>query len=838
MATEVTVRQLADVVGVPVDRLLVQLSEAGLTIADAEATINDEQKMELLGFLRQSHGKQRLDGAAEPKKITLRRKSHSELKIGSTARGGPRGSVTTKTVAVEVRKRRTYAKRSELLAEETKRLEEEAAERALLDKKVEEKRLQEEEALRKVAEEEQRRKEEEEAQQQVLEEKSRREEEQKTEAELVATQPQPEPAEAPERKAKRKPTEEDRKSTKYGRQELHVAAAKSGRRKKKKRRRKVSIAASEKFGFEMPTAPIVREVAIPDTISVAELAQKMSVKAAEVIKAMMTMGTMATINQVLDQETATIVVEEMGHTAKPFQENELEVELQQFGEVEGERVSRAPVVTIMGHVDHGKTSLLDFIRHTKVADGEAGGITQHVGAYHVTIPNGVVTFLDTPGHAAFTAMRARGAQVTDIVVLVVAADDGVKPQTIEAIEHARAAKVPMVVAINKIDKPESDLDRVKTELSQQEVIPEDWGGDTIIVPVSAKTGEGIENLLEAILLQAEVLELQAVRDCPANGVVIESSLDRGRGPVATVLVRNGVLRQGDMILTGQEYGRVRAIFDEAGNPLDEAGPSMPAVVLGLSGTPTAGADVVVLPDERKAREIALFRQGKTRDVRLAGQQTSLEDVFANIGEESAQKVNLLIKADVQGSLEALRDALTKLSYQEVKVSVVSGGVGGINESDVNLAIASNAIIIGFNVRADSAARRLLEDQGVDLHYFSVIYDAIDQVKKAVNGLLAPEVSERIIGLAEVKDVFRSSKLGAIAGCLVVEGVVRRSAPIRVLRDNIVVFEGELESLRRFKDDVNEVRAGTDCGIGVKSYNDVSSGDQIEVFERVETARSI
>ncbi len=840
MATEVTVRQLADVVGVPVDRLLVQLSEAGMAIADAEATINDEQKMELLGFLRQSHGKQRLDGAAEPKKITLRRKSHSELKIGSTARGGPRGSVTTKTVTVEVRKRRTYAKRSELLAEESKRLEEEAAERALLDKKVEEKRLQEEEALRKVAEEEQRRKEEEEAQQQALEEKSRREEEQKAEAELVATQPQPEPvpAEEPERKAKRKPTEEDRKSTKYGRQELHVAAAKSGRRKKKKRRRRVSIAASEKFGFEMPTAPIVREVAIPDTISVAELAQKMSVKAAEVIKAMMTLGTMATINQVLDQETATIVVEEMGHTAKPFQENELEVELQQFGEVEGERVSRAPVVTIMGHVDHGKTSLLDFIRRTKVADGEAGGITQHVGAYHVTIPNGVVTFLDTPGHAAFTAMRARGAQVTDIVVLVVAADDGVKPQTIEAIEHARAAKVPMVVAINKMDKPESDPDRVKTELSQQEVIPEDWGGDTIIVPVSAKTGEGIENLLEAILLQAEVLELQAVRDCPANGVVIESSLDRGRGPVATLLVRNGVLRQGDMILTGQEFGRVRAIFDEAGKPIDEAGPSMPAVVLGLSGTPTAGADVMVLPNERKAREIALFRQEKTRDVRLAGQQTSLEDVFANLGEEGAQTVNLLVKADVQGSLEALRDALSELSYQEVKVSIVSGGVGGINESDVNLAIASNAIIIGFNVRADGAARRLIEDQGVDLHYFSVIYDAIDQVKQAVNGLLAPEISEQIIGLAQVKDVFRSSKLGAIAGCLVVDGVVRRSAPIRVLRDNIVVFEGELESLRRFKDDVNEVRAGTDCGIGVKSYNDVKSGDQIEVFERVETARSI
>jgi translation initiation factor IF-2 len=493
----------------------------------------------------------------------------------------------------------------------------------------------------------------------------------------------------------------------------------------------------------------------------------------------------------------------------------------------------------MGHVDHGKTSLLDHIRRTKVAAGEAGGITQHIGAYHVETDKGGITFLDTPGHAAFTAMRARGAQITDIVVLVVAADDGVMPQTQEAIQHAKAAGVPLVVAINKIDKPDADPDRVKNELAQQQVIPEDWGGDTMFVPVSAKTGEGIDNLLDGILLQAEVMELTAVEDCPATGVVVESSLDRGRGPVATILVRNGVLHKGDIILSGQEYGRVRAMFDESGKPIDEAGPVIPAVVLGLSGTPNAGDDVITVEDERKARDVALFRQGKFRDVKLAKQrQAKLDEVFSRMGEGEVQDLNIVIKADVQGSLEALRDSLNKLSTDEVRVNIVAGGVGGINESDVNLAVASQAVLLGFNVRADATAKRQIEEHGVDLHYYSVIYEVIDEVRKALTGMLSPEIKEEIIGLAQVRDVFRSSKLGAIAGCMVTDGVVRRSAPIRVLRENVVIFEGELESLRRHKDDVNEVRAGTECGIGVRNYNDVRPGDQIEIFERTIVARTL
>jgi translation initiation factor IF-2 len=493
----------------------------------------------------------------------------------------------------------------------------------------------------------------------------------------------------------------------------------------------------------------------------------------------------------------------------------------------------------MGHVDHGKTSLLDYIRSTRVAAGEAGGITQHIGAYHVDTDKGTISFLDTPGHAAFTAMRARGAKVTDIVILVVAADDGVKPQTIEAIQHSRAAGVPMVVAMNKMDKPDADIDRLKTELSQQQVIPEDWGGDTQFIPVSAKTGEGVDDLLDALLLQAEVLELKAVEDCPAQGVVIESTLDKGRGPVATILVQNGVLRRGDTLVTGQEMGRVRAMFDEAGRPIESAGPSMPAVVLGLSGTPDAGEDALVINDERKARELAEFRQQKQREIKLAKQQqTKLEDMFSRMGTGETTMLNIVLKADVQGSVEALRDSLTKIQTDEVAVKVVSAGVGGINETDANLAVASNAILIGFNVRADAAARRIVEEHGIDLHYYSVIYDAIDQVKAAVSGMLSPEITEEIIGLAEVRDVFRAPKIGAIAGCMVVEGAVKRSAPIRVLRDNVVIYEGELESLRRFKDDVNEVRSGTECGIGVKGYNDVQVGDQIEVFERTETARVV
>ncbi len=848
--SEVTVRQFAEVVGIPVDRLLTQLEGAGISVSGEDATISDEEKMELLTYLRKSHGKEASTSSGGGKKITLKRKTHSELKVSGS--GGGRAATGAKTVSVEVRKKRTYVKRSDIAKEENLRKEEEEALRVAEEQAQEEARAaaaeerkakeeaqrQEQERLAKEkAEEEQRRASE--LEKRLAEEKQRLKEEEaeRRKQEQLATPDKDKAAKRGKDKSRRGGRDED---FDRGRQELHVAEGKSGRRKRKKAKPElaVNIKSSEKHAFEKPTAPVIREVAIPESISVADLAQRMSVKAAEVIKTLMKMGVMATINEVLDQETAQLVVEEMGHTFKLLNENEIEEEIITT-EVEGETMPRPPVVTIMGHVDHGKTSLLDYIRATKVAAGEAGGITQHIGAYHVDTDKGTISFLDTPGHAAFTAMRARGAQVTDIVILVVAADDGVMPQTQEAIQHAKAGNVPLIVAINKIDKEDADPDRVKNELAQYEVIPEDWGGDTMMVHVSAKTGEGIDNLLDAILLQAEVLELTAVKDCPATGVVIESSLDRGRGPVATVLVRNGYLRQGDIILSGTEYGRVRAMFDESGTAIKEAGPAMPAVVLGLSGTPNAGDEVAVVKDERKAREVAMFRQGKFRDHRLARQkQAKLDEVFSRMGEGEVHDVNLVIKADVQGSLEALRDSLTKLSNEEVRVKVVAGGVGGINESDATLAMASQAILIGFNVRADAAARRVIEESGLDLHYYSVIYDAIDEVKKAISGLLSPEIREEIIGLAEVRDVFRSSKFGAIAGCMVVDGVVKRSAPIRVLRDNVVIYEGELESLRRVKDDVAEVRAGTECGIGVKDYNDVKSGDQIEVFERTEVARTV
>ncbi|CAK0764795.1 Translation initiation factor IF-2 [Gammaproteobacteria bacterium] len=621
-----------------------------------------------------------------------------------------------------------------------------------------------------------------------------------------------------------------------GREEF---SSKGTRRKKRPALTTVLGTLQAQQGFQKPVGPVVREVSLPETLSVAELANKMSVKATEVIKALMKMGTMVTINQVLDQETAAIVVEEMGHKSKLLRENALEEALEANQQGEGVRGGRPPVVTIMGHVDHGKTSLLDYIRRTKVAAGEAGGITQHIGAYHVETPKGMITFLDTPGHAAFTAMRARGAKVTDIVVLVVAADDGVMPQTMEAIQHAQAAEVPMVVAVNKIDKAAADPERVRNELVQHRVLPEEWGGESIFVNVSAKTGQGIDALLDSILVQAEVLELHATRDQRATGVVIESALDKGRGPVATLLIQDGTLRKGDILLTGQEYGRVRALLDEAGRQVEEAGPSMPVVVLGLSAPPNAGDAAVVVPDERKAREIALFRQGKFREVKLARQgKVSLENVFAQLEDGESQQLNIVIKADVQGSAEALGDALSKLSSEGARVKVIASGVGGITESDVNLAVASGAILIGFNVRADSAARRLIAEEEVDTHYYSVIYDAIDDVKKAILGMLAPEYKEEIIGLAEVRDVFRSPKFGAIAGCVVMDGVVKRHNPIRVLRDNVVIFQGELESLRRFKDDVTEVRSGFECGIGVRNYSDVRAGDQIEVYERVQVQRSL
>ncbi|HBW40491.1 MAG TPA: translation initiation factor IF-2 [Leclercia adecarboxylata] len=592
-------------------------------------------------------------------------------------------------------------------------------------------------------------------------------------------------------------------------------------------------------GFQKPAQAVNRDVIIGETITVGELANKMAVKGSQVIKAMMKLGAMATINQVIDQETAQLVAEEMGHKVILRRENELEEAVMSDRDTGAAAEPRAPVVTIMGHVDHGKTSLLDYIRSTKVASGEAGGITQHIGAYHVETDNGMITFLDTPGHAAFTSMRARGAQATDIVVLVVAADDGVMPQTIEAIQHAKAAQVPLVVAVNKIDKPEADMDRVKNELSQYGVMPEEWGGESQFIPVSAKVGTGIDDLLNAILLQAEVLELKAVRNGMASGAVIESFLDKGRGPVATVLVREGTLNKGDIVLCGFEYGRVRAMRDELGREVLEAGPSIPVEILGLSGVPAAGDEVTVVRDEKKAREVALYRQGKFREVKLARQQKSkLENMFANMTEGEVHEVNVVLKADVQGSVEAISDSLLKLSTDEVKVKIIGSGVGGITETDATLAAASNAILVGFNVRADASARRVIESESLDLRYYSVIYHLIDEVKAAMSGMLSPELKQQIIGLAEVRDVFKSPKFGAIAGCMVTEGNIKRHNPIRVLRDNVVIYEGELESLRRFKDDVNEVRNGMECGIGVKNYNDVRVGDMIEVFEIIEIQRSI
>lgn len=831
---DVTVKQFAEVVGIPVDRLLEQLKEAGVAVNDADASISDDEKMELLGFLRNKHTAE-VKPSAEPSKITLKRKSTSELKTtGSQGRA--------RSVTVEVRKKRTYVKRSVVMEEEQERLEKERAERAKIQ---EEQEQLEQEAKRKIEEQEAKRRAEEEALEKAREAAKKDEEQRKAEeqarlqAELASKQ-QAEVKTAERGRGAKKPGKEreDKRSTKYGRQELHVSGDKTGKRRKKSRQQRVVSTASGEHGFTLPTAPIVHEVAIPETITVGELAQKMSVKSGEVIKTLMNMGSMVTINQVLDQDTASIVVEEMGHTVKLLKEDAVEAELQQEVPT-GELVGRAPVVTIMGHVDHGKTSLLDYIRKSKVATGEAGGITQHIGAYHVETGKGDITFLDTPGHEAFTAMRARGAKVTDIVVLVVAADDGVMPQTREAIQHAKAAGVPLIIAINKIDRENADPDRVKNELAQEEVIPEDWGGDTMFINVSAHTGEGVDALLDGILLQSEILELKAPASGPARGVIVESRLDKGRGPLATMLVQAGTLRRGDILLAGLEYGRVRAMLNEYGNQLTEAGPSIPVEILGLSGTPSAGDEASVVPNERKAREVALFRQSKSRDVKLARQQAAkLENMFNQMQEGEVATLNIVLKADVHGSVEAISDALTKLSTEEVKVKIVSSGVGGITESDVNLAVASNAILIGFNVRADSVAKRLIDEEGVDLHYYSVIYDLIDEVKSAMGGMLAPEFKEEIIGLAEVRDVFRSPKMGAIAGCMVIDGVVKRNNPIRVLRDNVVIYEGELESLRRFKEDMNEVKQNMECGIGVKNYNDVKVGDQIEVYERVQVSREL
>jgi translation initiation factor IF-2 len=832
--SDVTVEQFAEVLKVPVDKLLAQLEKAGIRSLGPKDRISEDAKHELLTHLRKAHGKAE-DGGA-PRKITLRRKAQSEIKVAA-----PMGKA--RTVNVEVRRQRTYIKR-DVLEEQARKQQEEldAARRAVEEARTAvERSVREEQEKREAAERERMAAEQREAEERKrLEDEQRRaaaadeaakqraEEERKKATHAEKEAQQRADAERMRQKAKKERMTDEPSE---GDHTLHVADGMAGRRKKKKqRRRSVTVNVDPQHGFEKPTEPVVREVEIGATITVSDLAARMAIKANEVIKSLMKMGMMVTINQVLDQDTATLVVEEMGHTAKPLKETAIEDQLMESVEEAASAVAavtRAPVVTIMGHVDHGKTSLLDYIRRTKVAAGEAGGITQHIGAYNVETPKGRITFLDTPGHAAFTAMRARGAKVTDIVVLVVAADDGVMPQTIEAIQHAKAAEVPIVVAINKIDKHGADLDRIRRDLSQYELISEEWGGETLFVSVSAITGQGVDKLLESLLLQAELLDLKAADTGPAAGVVLESSLERGRGAVATVLINKGKLQVGDTLLAGQEYGRIRAMFDESGQAITAAGPSTPVVVLGLSGTPAAGDDVQVVADERQARDVAAFRHSSKRETKLAHQQAAkLENIFSQMQAGGAPSIQLLIKADVHGSAEALRDALEKISSDDVKVTVVAAAVGGITESDVQLAATSKAIIIGFNVRADAAARGAIKESGVDIRYYSIIYEAIDDIKAAASGLLAPEVREQIVGLAEVREVFRSPKFGNVAGCMVVDGYVRRSNPIRVLRENVVIFEGQLESLRRFKDDVGEVRAGTECGIGVRNYNDVKVGDQI------------
>ncbi|MDF7671335.1 translation initiation factor IF-2 [Orbaceae bacterium ESL0721] len=876
--TKVSIEILAQEINTPVETLLRQFADAGMQ-KTASDSVSQKEKEALLAHLNPQQG---------ATKLTLQRKTHSTLNVQSS--GGK-----NKEVKVEVRKNRTFVKRdpAELLAEQERarleaaqkaereaqaRIEAEAKKAAEEKKKREEfeekanqnvkqttvstklKKDQEEKARREAeaneikrkAEEENRRKLEAEAKR--IAEEARKLAEQYNSEKVTENSSETEDYHVTTSKYARAAEDETDREVENGRgrgRSSKVVKQKKGSKlseskAEREEARAVTRGGPKKRGkstiqqsFTKPVQIINRDVIIGETITVAELANKMAVKGSEVIKTMMKMGAMATINQVIDQETAQLVAEEMGHKVVLRRENELEESLMNDRDTGAEKVSRAPVVTIMGHVDHGKTSLLDYIRKAKVASGEAGGITQHIGAYHVKTENGDITFLDTPGHAAFTSMRARGAKATDIVVLVVAADDGVMPQTIEAIQHAKAANVPIVVAVNKIDKPESDPERVKSELAQYGVMSEDWGGDAQFVHVSAKSGQGVDQLLEAILLQAEVLELTAYKTGMASGVVIESFLDKGRGPIATVLVQSGTLHKGDIVLCGFEYGRIRAMRNELGKEVTEAGPSMPVEILGLSGVPSAGDEATVVRDEKKAREVALYRQGKFRDVKLARQQKAkLENMFTNMTENEVSELNIVLKADVQGSVEAISDALVKLSTDEVKVKIIGSGVGGITETDASLAAASNAIILGFNVRADASARKVIESENLDLRYYSVIYDLIDQVKQAMSGMLAPEYKQEIIGLAEVREVFKSPKFGAIAGSMVTEGIIKRHNPIRVLRDNVVIYEGELESLRRFKDDVNEVRNGMECGIGVRNYNDVRVGDTIEVFETIEIKRTI
>ena len=891
---QVTVQQLAEVVGASAERLLTQMKEAGLPHSEAEQAVSDEDKQTLLAYLKRSHG----ESTDAPKRITLKRKTLSTLKSS--------GSQGKKTVNVEVRKKRTYVKRDqeELAAEEVTaedvavedvsadasedvvaaaeaeaqaaaeaaKVAEEAAKAAEAEFVPEPEPEEEEdlanldpEVLRQRAAARRKKQEADEAEARKLALEARKAEDERKQAE-VATKANAAKAQETIKRPKRlhdapsSNTGADQRKKKpgsrvergpqgRGKQRGHnlslsdLDRAESGMSRRRGRKKlKASHEEHSKHGFEMPTEKKAVEVEIGDMISVGDLAQQMSIKAGEVIKQLMTLGVMANINQMIDQDTATLVVEELGHAVKAVSADALEESLEESlaqNTDEGTAEPRAPVVTVMGHVDHGKTSLLDYIRKSHVASGEAGGITQHIGAYHVDTDHGMISFLDTPGHAAFTAMRARGAKSTDIVILVVAADDGVMPQTEEAVNHARAAGVPLIVAINKMDKEGADPERVKNELSAKEVIPEDWGGDTQFIPVSAHTGEGVNELLEAVLLQSELLELKAPKNVPAQGIVIESRLDKGRGSVASLLIQSGTLRKGDIVLAGLQYGRVRAMLDENGAPIEEAGPSIPVEILGLDGTPDAGDQFAAVESEKRAREIADFRQEKTRDSKLARQQAAkLDNMFESMTAGERKTLNVVVKADVRGSLEAIQTALLDLGNEEVQVNIVSSGVGGIAETDVTLAMTSNAVMFGFNVRADNAARRLIESEGVDLRYYNVIYDLIDDVKAALTGMLAPELREEIVGIAEVRDVFSSPKFGQIAGCMVIEGTVYRSKPIRVLRDNVVIYQGELESLRRFKDDAADVRNGMECGIGVKNYTDVKVGDLIEVFEVKEIARSL
>ncbi|MRI31805.1 translation initiation factor IF-2 [Endozoicomonas sp. OPT23] len=874
---EVTVEQLAKVVGAPVEKLLQQMSDAGVKKSKGSEVVSDSEKKKLLAHLKSAHGDH--TGTAEPAKITLKRKTVSQVKVAGGASG------KKKVVNVEVRKKRTYVKEEEKkdtrgdtrgddrggdrparTGDRPARTGDRPARDGDRPARTGDRPARTGDRPARTGDRPAR----------TGDRPARPGDRPARPGDRPARtgdrpsrppggarpggapgfDPSAAPMPAPDADSKQRRTRKapggnkDRRDDNRGdggRRGAGDRRGRGGRRDDRGGRRRsttrtITPESMAGHGFTMPTAPVVRDVSIPETITVAELANKMAIKAADVIKVMFKMGSMVTINQVIDQETASIVVEEMGHNVKLVKADSIEdtlVENQEDHVSDFDEVPRAPVVTVMGHVDHGKTSLLDYIRKSRVQAGEAGGITQHIGAYHVDTPRGMVSFLDTPGHAAFTAMRARGAKATDIVILVVAADDGVMPQTEEAVAHAKAAGVPLVVAVNKMDKEGADPDRVKNELSAHGVIPEDWGGETQFMHVSALTGQGIDELLEAVVLQSEVLELTAVAEGPAKGVVVESRLDKGRGPVATVLVQAGQLEQGDNILVGQQYGRVRALLDEDGKPIKQAGPSIPVEILGLDGTPGAGDELIVVKDERKAREIALFRQGKFREVKLARQQASkMENIFSSMGTEEKKTLNIVLKADVRGSLEALISSLEEQGNDEVQVKVISGGVGGITETDANLALASNAVIVGFNVRADASARKVIETEELDLRYYSVIYDIIDDVKKALGGMLGSDTREKIVGTAEVRDVFRSPKFGAVAGCMVIEGTVYRNDRIRVLRDNVVIFEGELESLRRFKDDMQEVREGMECGIAVKSYNDVKPGDKIEVYKTIEVQRTL